>query len=43
MVGNATNKVDVTVTRNIRSNFCTSLTKEECGKVVREAFLGVAG
>lgn len=42
MVGNATDKVDVTVTRIILSNFCTSLTKEECGRVVREAFPGVA-
>ena len=41
MVGNATDKVDATVTRNILSIFCTSLTKEECGKIVREAFPGV--
>ena len=41
VVGNATNKVDVSATRIILSNYCTSLTEVECGKVVREAFPGV--
>lgn len=41
MVGNVIDKVDVIVIRIILSNFCISLIKEECGRVVREVFFGV--